>query len=681
MLKYGVTNRISIAYHPQTSGQVEVSNRGLKRNLERTVGENHASWSDKLDDALWAFRTAYKTPLGCTPYKLVYERPCHLPDFPDYEDSRARTREQPKEVGKRSKRNTIVHHLFSLDEHVLYKGKIRLGQGPDNDDINLKFLRALPSSWSQVALALKTRGGLESMSFDDLYNKLRSLELDVRIGHSYGVKVAAAPTHSAFIWNCFVLAQGLLILISQHNVPSVSQHSVVELEEWNLKWQMAMLSFEVINRLRRKAGRKIELQQTAAANLTEGIDDKAMYSAFKSQKWQDFNAENSRLTYISNAADEFAMMGISPKKKHSDILQTQRPCILDSSPQTQTKTPPAVDIATLPEFDVKIPLLAVLTYPAASENIPSSDPADKTTSSWIVPKRPATVSFCSVEKTISAVSWYLKTSYEHDPYTFHLSEPATRTKGYLLTVAKASLDESTRWQPEGCSCELQNNKQVAMKVWLMGYLSRSLHPAMVLEIMERNADYAEELAKLKDKNMKLRRCSTYGYLFSQATSEILYGVYFCLFREPVGIISLMVIYCNHQLMSDPAGAILLIALQQHLPGSVEPAKRATLLSLLPKACNTEGLNSENGLIKHPSLVYVDDIIFGSTNKAWCDEFEVLMKGEFEMSAMGEMTFFLGLQVKQLPDGLNYQSRQYVKDMLSKFDMESVRTANNTHEAC
>nr|GEW26674.1 putative ribonuclease H-like domain-containing protein [Tanacetum cinerariifolium] len=48
-------------------------------------------------------------------------------------------------------------------------------------------------------------------------------------------------------------------------------------------------------------------------------------------------------------------------------------------------------------------------------------------------------------------------------------------------------------------------------------------------------------------------------------------------------------------------------------------------------------------------VYVDDIIFGSTNKAWCDEFEVLMKGEFEISAMGELTFFLGLQVKQLPD--------------------------------
>nr|GFA33417.1 reverse transcriptase domain-containing protein [Tanacetum cinerariifolium] len=76
MLKYGVTHRLSTAYHPQTSGQVEVSNRGLKRILERTIGENRASWSDKLDDALWAFRTAYKTPIGCTPYKLVYGKDC-----------------------------------------------------------------------------------------------------------------------------------------------------------------------------------------------------------------------------------------------------------------------------------------------------------------------------------------------------------------------------------------------------------------------------------------------------------------------------------------------------------------------------------------------------------------------------------------------------------------------------
>nr|GFA17052.1 reverse transcriptase domain-containing protein [Tanacetum cinerariifolium] len=79
MAKYGVNHRLSTPYHPQISGHVEVTNRGLKRILERMVGENYASWSDKLEDALWAFCTAFKTSIGCTPYHLVYEKACHLP--------------------------------------------------------------------------------------------------------------------------------------------------------------------------------------------------------------------------------------------------------------------------------------------------------------------------------------------------------------------------------------------------------------------------------------------------------------------------------------------------------------------------------------------------------------------------------------------------------------------------
>nr|GEX60345.1 reverse transcriptase domain-containing protein [Tanacetum cinerariifolium] len=71
MSKYGVTHNLSTVYHPQTSGQVEVTNRGLKRILERMVGENHALWSDMLEDALWAFRTAFKTPVGRTPYRTA----------------------------------------------------------------------------------------------------------------------------------------------------------------------------------------------------------------------------------------------------------------------------------------------------------------------------------------------------------------------------------------------------------------------------------------------------------------------------------------------------------------------------------------------------------------------------------------------------------------------------------
>nr|GFB75346.1 DNA-directed DNA polymerase [Tanacetum cinerariifolium] len=78
-LEHPVTHCLSIAYHPQTSGQVEVTNHGLKRILERTMGENCASWSDQLEDKLWAFRTAFKTSVGCTPYRLVYGKACHLP--------------------------------------------------------------------------------------------------------------------------------------------------------------------------------------------------------------------------------------------------------------------------------------------------------------------------------------------------------------------------------------------------------------------------------------------------------------------------------------------------------------------------------------------------------------------------------------------------------------------------
>nr|GEY81170.1 reverse transcriptase domain-containing protein [Tanacetum cinerariifolium] len=79
MSKYGVTHRLFTAYHPQTNEQVEVTNRGLKRILKKTVGENRALWIDKLEDALWAFRTDFKTPISCTPYRLVYGKLCHLP--------------------------------------------------------------------------------------------------------------------------------------------------------------------------------------------------------------------------------------------------------------------------------------------------------------------------------------------------------------------------------------------------------------------------------------------------------------------------------------------------------------------------------------------------------------------------------------------------------------------------
>ncbi|GKC09192.1 putative ribonuclease H-like domain-containing protein, partial [Tanacetum coccineum] len=76
-------------------------------------------------------------------------------------------------------------------------------------------------------------------------------------------------------------------------------------------------------------------------------------------------------------------------------------------------------------------------------------------------------------------------------------------------------------------------------------------------------------------------------------------------------------------------------------------------------------------------VYVDDIIFGSTKKSWCDEFEALMKSRFQMSSMGELTFFLGLQVKQNKEGIFISQDKYVAEILKKFDLIHDRVCRDS----
>ncbi|KAM2941681.1 hypothetical protein COP2_030886 [Malus domestica] len=77
--KYNVNHKVSTPYHPQTNGQAEVSNKEIKQILEKTIGPTRKDWSSRLEDALWAYRTAYKTPIGMSPFRLTYGKPCHLP--------------------------------------------------------------------------------------------------------------------------------------------------------------------------------------------------------------------------------------------------------------------------------------------------------------------------------------------------------------------------------------------------------------------------------------------------------------------------------------------------------------------------------------------------------------------------------------------------------------------------
>ena len=72
-------------------------------------------------------------------------------------------------------------------------------------------------------------------------------------------------------------------------------------------------------------------------------------------------------------------------------------------------------------------------------------------------------------------------------------------------------------------------------------------------------------------------------------------------------------------------------------------------------------------------VYVDDIIFGSTNEELCETFLEIIKSEFEMSIMGELNYFLGLQVKQLKDGIFLNQAKYCKNLLRKFEMDKCKS--------
>ncbi|GJW03398.1 putative ribonuclease H-like domain-containing protein [Tanacetum coccineum] len=233
---------------------------------------------------------------------------------------------------------------------------------PEDEDINLKFLRALPSSWSQVALTLKTKGGLELLSFDDLYYKLKTLEVDIKGYSTFSSSQSAGPSHSAFVSTTSAskkmsYADSPSYSSSTYTAPSNSktgshrsgnviedvlqsfvadtepeqqlayedfeQIEKMDLEEMDLKWQMAMLSVRV-HKFEQKAGRKIDFDKKESARFNKkkvrcykclqrghfarecrakGGNDKQRYSSFKIQEIGKKEEDSKALIIVDTLVD------------------------------------------------------------------------------------------------------------------------------------------------------------------------------------------------------------------------------------------------------------------------------------------------------------------------------------------------------------------------------------------
>ncbi|GJR86331.1 reverse transcriptase domain-containing protein [Tanacetum coccineum] len=140
MKRYGVNHRFSTSYHPQTSGQVENTNITLKRILEKIVKDNPAIWSRKLNDALCAFRTAYKTPTGTTPYKLIYGKNCRLPFEIEHRAYWALKNCNPDLIAAGEKRMFQLHELDEL-RHQAYE--------------NSRLYKARTKVWHDIKLRMR----------------------------------------------------------------------------------------------------------------------------------------------------------------------------------------------------------------------------------------------------------------------------------------------------------------------------------------------------------------------------------------------------------------------------------------------------------------------------------------------------------------------------------------------
>nr|GEU65668.1 hypothetical protein [Tanacetum cinerariifolium] len=699
-----------------------------------------------------------------------------------------------------------LHKGYDRFQSIMSQLKIH-GVGVSTEDANQKFLRSLPSSWSQVSLIMRTKPRVDTLSFDDLYNNLKVFDSDVKgsttssssrqnvafvssdstnstnenvafvssdstnstneVSTAYGVSTSSGRNSQKEGSSSYTHDLMYTFFANQSSGPQLDHEDLeqvdeFDLEEMDLKWQVAMISTR-LKKFYKKIGRKLHFD----AKEPVGFD--------KTKIDRSSDAEDSHVN------DRFAKvegMHVVPPPMTGIYMPLKSNFGIDKSKFTygpkQSKTS---------ESDVKTSNLASCESNSSVETLES---------------KPKAVSEPKVWFDAPIIEEY--ESKNDDEYVFKASvEQEKPSCAFINTVQHVKTPRQTVKDQDTCS----HNPKVPKRDWIglmskrlglgYGYTRKACFACGSFSHLIRDYDFHEkimakqvELNKRKNKdnphqNLKVKGivdsgCSRHmtgnkAYLIEYQDlngGPVAFGDIECLVLSPDFKLPDEIKYYldaarpsypdlstfgnqdNSQIPSledtyevlndgiltsasyDDEGAVadftnlestmnkkvirtkwvyrnkkdergVVVRNKARFYRSYVPkeglqsckalydlhqalrAWYATLSTFLVQSRYRKGLINKTLFINKDKKdimlvqVYVDDIIFGSTKKSWCDKFEVLMKSRTQISSMGELTFFLGLHVKQKKDGIFISQDKYVVEILKKFDFMSVKTASTLIE--
>nr|GEV19461.1 putative ribonuclease H-like domain-containing protein [Tanacetum cinerariifolium] len=527
----------------------------------------------------------------------------------------------------------------------------------EQDDLNQKFLTSLAPEWLMHMIVWTNRSDLDTMSLDDLYNHLKVYESKVQkklkpnpqnmafissAKHSRGnedVNTASVSTASTIVptTKCIVLGQSFklsdddnvfLRTHRQHNMYSIDLNNIVPHKD--LTCLVAKASADECMLWHTRLG-------TNSTNLL-GTKDTAR---------QEVKKVVSSLRYIAlpNWVHD-ALVESSSSKPQDDCSTVVPESSGNSNPTVTSTNPPADQLETL---TVETPIPTVV----------DSDGVE--------------VDVSNMETTITASPTLTLKIHKDHPKSQIIGPMDTpiQTRNKSKEISDALQDPSwvESMQEELLQFRIQN-------VWTLVDCPKRVRPIGIKWVLKNKKDEREIVIRNKARLVAQGHTQEEGIDYDEVFAPVARIKAIRLFLAYASFIGFTV----YQM--DVKSAFLYGTIDEEVyvmqpPGFQDlefPAKLYKVEKAMGTIDQTLFIRRQRGDFI-PVQVYVDDIIFGSSNLNLCREFKALMHEKFQMSTIGELNFFLGLQVLQKEDGIFLSQDKYLGDILKKFRYSDVRSSN------